>query len=466
MSVPIEDKTGLPVAAHFLTIRRRTNPPTWICVYLTLFLIDAIAFAGIVGWSLTRRRTTSKIHNDLAEAAATLTLINFAVICSSIRHADSRRDSVGQLIHESGSCYLFLVSLAHAAIELVRREGNLTSYSTGIVMILVLTIGFVLLSTERVRKYRHGLFRYSHAISFLIWSVVSVVHSVYFLPLVVLTVIVVYGSRLTMRLLIPTVVTIERLSDEFALLDLKLRKSRTTRFLLVDRLTEHNGRAEVWLICRNIGYLERRSFAVIETRHRKRHVYVRLLVAKLDDWTEKLCDLLAANEPYDLFSVGVTVSIDCCRTSTDSYDSRECNRLLFLLRNEEIVWFLRYLVYICDPRNEKRRDRFRQIFLHYSVTDLNYLALLQEYLTIATVYKCITVSTLVYTREPIVFGGTLTSNDSDNELKLENVLRTIGNRETVALVIPDETMRLRIKRFVRRSIVETKRSRTNVVRIL
>lgn len=327
-----------------------------------------------------------------------------------------------------------------------------SDYVTGTIMMIALVIGSILLSTKRFRKHRYNLFYYAHVTSFLLWAVLSIVHSVYFLPVVLLTALAVYGTRLTMRLLIPVVVMIERINDSFALIELRIRKTRLTRFLLIDRLTRHNGNVDVWLVCHNISYLERHPFSVIETRHRKRHVYVRLLVARLGDWTEKLCDLLTTNEPYDLYSGGVTLSIDHCRTSTDLPDLRRRNRLLFLLRNEEIVVFLRYLVFICDPLNERCRDRVRQIFLHYIVTDLNYLALLREYLAIATAYRCVTITTLVYTKEPVLFNGSPTIDDANDTLKYENVVRTLDNHATTALVVLDSTLRLKIKQFVRRLI--------------
>lgn len=459
MSVPCYDR-DLANGANFLTVRRRTNPPAWVIVYLAVFLLNAATFSG---WLFARR--SNEIYNDLAKATSALTLLNFVVICASIRYIGLRRGSVGRIFHESGSCYLFLLVLAHTIIEIVRRRGNATSYVTGTIMILVLLMGALLL---RFRKYRYNRFYYAHVACFLLWSVLSVVHSVYFLPLVLLAATIVYGSRLTMRLSVPVEVTVEQISDEFVLIELKIRKSRWTRFLLIDKLTKHNGNVDIWLVCNNISYLERHPFNVIETRHRKRYAFVRVLVAKLGDWTEKLCDLLATNAPYELFSSGLSLSIDHCRLSADACcvsNLRRRNRLLFLLRNEEIVVLLRYLVFICDPRNEKCRDRFRQIFLHYSVTDLNYLVLLQEYLTIAATYKCVTVTTLVYSRETILFNGSPTIADLDNDtLKYENALKTINNRTTTTLIVPDSILRQKIKRYLRQTTA--RKSPTDTLRVL
>lgn len=457
-----DDDKNLPTAANFLTTGRRRRLEARIVAYLTVFLLNAIVFAG---WLLTR---SNEIYDDLAKAISTLTLLNFAVICASVRHAvaANRKDNLGLIFHESGSYHLFLLVSTHIVIEFYRGIGNRYAIVTGIVFaLLVPTIASICR-----RRRLQGLI---HVVAFCLCALVSVLHSIYFLPLIAVVVPFVYGSRLTLRALVrPVIVTVERLSEDFALIELKIRKSRLTRFLLVDRLTEHNGDSTLWLVCHNLGLFERRSFDVIETRHRNRYVYARLVLAakrQQDDWAEKLHDLLTTNQPYELFSCGVTITVDHCRVSSaDPYSPsnlRRHRRLLFLLRNDEIVVLLRYLVFVCDPRNEKCRDRVRQISLHYcATTDLNYLLLLQEYLAIAATYKCVTVTTLIYTREqPILFNGSLTIVDDphDERPMYENALRSLQNEHR--LVIPDAAFRRRFERHVRRRLTRPEKTALRIL---
>jgi len=398
----------------------KTTTFTVYGLILLHFVLFCILIFTRTSFPITKSRDNVTVTRDIAriEAISLIFAKNSAVltvvatyICLFIaKYVLNREDCLSISVHRAAAYLILIFSLIHTISHIVRYFAVIRSvytfnelmnsvlflkYLTGIFMLVFLLL-LILTSTNFIRKYHFNLFYYIHLVSVIGFLVSSCLHSIWFVPIVLYWLLTIPMHRFLCRIFVKCTLLVEMYSSDFVLIDLKIKRTWLAKLLLLNTLEHNNGNSDIWMICKNISYLERHPFTVIETNHRGDHDYVRVMFSKFGDWKMQLATLLETNKPYNLYSCGASILVDTAHISM-SFGPWKSKYLLFLMNNVEYTTFLAFITHLCDKRNDKVRKIVRHIYLHYSFSHYDYYRVLVKHLDRTKLFNSIHINVTVYT---------------------------------------------------------------------
>lgn len=396
-----------------------------VSIIVIFLLINLLVFMLLMVF-----RQFPELSRGFAKNSAALTVVDGLVLVLTINRTSSNKNTILQTVHVMSGITFTFFSLVHTIAHVILLY-NLTlfvpvsvlyyakyfafEYSSGTIMLLALLI---LLGTAytAVRKYRFNLFYFTHVTCWTIFALAVSFHSYYLLLPVAISVVVLYMSRFAVRCLVNCRLSLAHIGKQFVVVNLRIRNTRIARWLVLNRLFEWQGDADIWISTtslKNHSRFERHPYTMIEIAKHKSNKYcdVLLMVSSSGDWKNAFFSAIRQNANRELYSYGVKMVLDSVRRG-DFREARflRCTRILFLLENAGIASFLAYLRFVCEPNNRPElHDRVRTLDLHFRVDDLDYLIFLDRYISMAEKFKFIVINYKIYSTIPALFRGESTT---------------------------------------------------------
>lgn len=413
-------------------------------------------------------RTFPQISRAVAKNSAVLTLVDLTCLVATMGYTSTVKRTILHTLHVWSGVMLVLWSLVHtvghiyllyefSAFLFDHLRYFYTSvfpyeYTSGVIMLLALLV-VICMSINPVRKHKYDSFYFTHIVGWTLFSLLAGFHSYYLLAPIGITAITLYAKRILNRVCLKPCVSVRYYGNKFVLLNLRIRDTWLTRWLLLNFLRNNQGNAVVWIssaMLDGCSRFERHPFTVIEIDQHQRnpnYAFITLMISRSGNWKQSLHSLLSRNMNRELYSLGVRLMIDSARVGefTDSSMLKSVN-LLFLLENVGIASFLAFIRFLCDPKHrEKLHVHERVLHLHYRVDDLEYLTVLATYLDIVSSFKFVKVEPTIYTSMPFTFRNqaTVVSSRLNYRRILPKFLLTSGKHY---IYMNDQVMVQRINR--------------------
>lgn len=415
----------------------------------------------------------------VAKNSAAVSLVALLLLSFTIDRIHSNKETWLLHLHRTLAFTLFIYALVHIIAHILllinaimsSSSSSMTTdlqqflldrtifYSTGVIMIAALIV-ILIFARRRVRKHDYNVFYYTHILGVLVFIVFAIVHSPFYLAILIYPLTVIYVPRLLRLAFVRARIKAVNFGRDYAMIDLTVSYNWFSKFIMLSSMLR--AMSDVWLVSSTLGRFERHPFTVIYTRRLTSTVCIKILVWRFGDWKGKLVKTLRENQNLNLYNYGIRIAIDEFRTSDLMCKAAlKSSNVLFVLENSGISSFLSYAYYLIETT--KLHDRSRRIMLCYRTDDIGILSELTLAVNALRDLNFVLLTTQVFTSVPCVFcdEDTIVSTRLDYRRAMRsffvvtddgsNVVLTQTLRDgSVYLYSNDESMRDRVVRQSKR----------------